>query len=206
MRASSLERSLKTGFVGFLFLIAVASLAGAQSETVARPEMIAQHVPFLTLQNRTGFDNPGRAYGDERSDLSAGPCAVRQIDLGGLTSLAAQAPQFIQEEFLRVDRIVDKPSTAIMDELQETTSESGPALYVHGYYISFEKGCRRAALFQKNADLDGRFLWFSWPSDGSLAYYSHDEADLYMKRARHCRCNHRDGSPFRQRCRRYRRT
>ncbi|AHM03677.1 Lipoprotein, putative [Roseibacterium elongatum DSM 19469] len=31
----------------------------------------------------------------------------------------------------------------------------------------------------ENARLEGRFLWFSWPSDGSLASYTHDEADLY---------------------------
>ncbi|SDZ45145.1 Alpha/beta hydrolase of unknown function [Jannaschia faecimaris] len=32
---------------------------------------------------------------------------------------------------------------------------------------------------QQNANLIGRFLWFSWPTDGAAAYYTHDEADLY---------------------------
>jgi esterase/lipase superfamily enzyme len=70
------------------------------------------------------------------------------------------------------------PAT-VLDGLEATAGARGPAIYVHGYYISFEKGCRRAALLQQNADLVGRFLWFSWPSDGSAAYYTHDEADLY---------------------------
>jgi esterase/lipase superfamily enzyme len=52
-------------------------------------------------------------------------------------------------------------------------------LHVHGYYMSFERGCQRAALFQDNANLTGRFLWFSWPSNGALADYLQDESDLY---------------------------
>ena len=66
-----------------------------------------------------------------------------------------------------------------MEGLQDRATGRGAALYVHGYYIGFEKGCRRALLLQENAGLTGRFLWFSWPSDGALAYYVHDEADLY---------------------------
>jgi esterase/lipase superfamily enzyme len=69
--------------------------------------------------------------------------------------------------------------TDILDGLEATAAGRGPALYVHGYYIDFEKGCRRAALLRQNADLAGRFLYFSWPSDGAAALYTHDEADLY---------------------------
>ena len=66
-----------------------------------------------------------------------------------------------------------------MERLETSAGEDGPALCVHGYYISYEKGCRRAALRRQNADLVGWFLWFSWPSDGAAAYYTHDGADLY---------------------------
>ena len=52
-------------------------------------------------------------------------------------------------------------------------------LYTHGFNIDFEKGCKRASLFQKSVDLHGRFLFFSWPSDGAILNYTHDEADLY---------------------------
>jgi esterase/lipase superfamily enzyme len=75
--------------------------------------------------------------------------------------------------------VQERDPAAILDAIEVTAGERGPALYVHGYYISFEKGCRRAALLQQNAGLAGRFLWFSWPSDGAAAYYTHDEADLY---------------------------
>ncbi|MCU0907492.1 MAG: alpha/beta hydrolase [Rhodobacteraceae bacterium] len=136
-------------------------------------------VPFLTLRNRTGLDTPGAMYGDERSGLSAGWCRVREIDLSVLAPIADVAPPFVREEFLRVDTVSPVDSPALLDAVQGGTADTAPALYVHGYYISFEKGCRRAVLLQQNANLTGRFLWFSWPSDGSVAYYTHDEADLY---------------------------
>ncbi|WP_371039313.1 MULTISPECIES: alpha/beta hydrolase [unclassified Rhodosalinus] len=138
-----------------------------------------RELPFLTLRNLTGKDDPGQFYGDERSGLTAGWCRVREVDLGGLAPLAEAAPSFIREELLRVDRIKGGDSAEVLDALEDKTRGTAPAVYVHGYYISFEKGCRRAILLQENAGLAGRFLWFSWPSDGSIAYYTHDEADLY---------------------------
>lgn len=138
-----------------------------------------QQVPFLTLRNRTGSDDPALAFGDERSGLSAGLCRVRDIDFSVLAPLAEAAPPFLREEFLRIREVVEMDSAQMLDGLQRGIAEQAPAIYVHGYYISFEKGCRRAVLLQRNANLTGRFLWFSWPSDGALAYYTHDEADLY---------------------------
>jgi esterase/lipase superfamily enzyme len=85
----------------------------------------------------------------------------------------------MREELLRVQDVQEMNIVATLDRLEATAGERGPALYVHGYYIDFEKGCRRAALLQQNAGLAGRFLWFSWPSDGAVANYTHDEADLY---------------------------
>ena len=38
-------------------------------------------VPFLTLRNRTGATTPDAFYGDERSDLKAGRCTIRELDL-----------------------------------------------------------------------------------------------------------------------------
>lgn len=156
-------------------LVPMAALA--QAEDAARG--LDQTIPFFTLRNKTGADEPGQIFGDERSALSAGECRVRELDLGGFAPIAAQAPTFLREELLRVDRVTEMESDAVLDRLQETAGERGPAVYVHGYYIGFEKGCRRAALLLENARLEGRFLWFSWPSDGSLAYYTRDEADLY---------------------------
>lgn len=135
--------------------------------------------PFLTLRNRTGSDDPARYFGGERSTLKAGVCRVAEADLGVFAPLAGAAPHFLREELLRVASVQEAAPEAILDGLQAAAGATGPAMYVHGYYIGFEKGCRRAALLRQNADLAGRFLWFTWPSDGAAASYTRDEADMY---------------------------
>ena len=162
-----------------MVLVLCASLYAHPAPSTAQTEIQTVDFPYVTLRNRTGSSDPGDAYGDERSDLKAGHCRVGELDLGVLSPLAVAAPAFMREELLRVQEVRETEPAAVLDGLEATAGARGPAIYVHGYFISFEKGCRRAALLQQNADLAGRFLWFSWPSDGSAAYYTHDEADLY---------------------------
>lgn len=136
-------------------------------------------VSFFTQRNRTGSPEPGETYGGERSSLKAGLCQLGPLDLGLLSPLAEVAPSFMREELLRVQDVREMKPVSILARLEQTAGARSPALYVHGYFIGFEKGCRRAALLQQNAGLEGRFLWFSWPSDGAAAYYTRDEADIY---------------------------
>lgn len=136
-------------------------------------------VPFLTLRNTTGSADPGALFGEARSTLSAGRCEVRERDFRSLSPLVEAAPSFIREELLEVARVTLSDPAAIHESLQTGTDAVPPVLYVHGYYMSFARGCQRAAVFQENANLAGRFLWFSWPSNGTLADYIQDEADLY---------------------------
>ncbi|MBY6201027.1 alpha/beta hydrolase [Maritalea mobilis] len=166
------------GMRGVCMVIATTMLAMPEPSS-AQADLYAGEVPFLTLRNLTEADEPGELFGDERSAMSAGRCHVRELDLQGLSSLADAAPSFIREEFLSVENIELSDPADILGSWPRGADTPAPALYVHGYYIGFEKGCRRAALLQQNANIEGRFLWFSWPSDGSLAYYTHDEADLY---------------------------
>jgi len=168
----------------FAFVICASLLLAAlilvlPAPSPAQTELRDWEVPYLTLRERADSDDPEDIYGSERSDLKAGWCRVREIDLSVMAPLADSAPSFLREEFLRVDQVREKDRGVVLDKLQPIASASAPLVYVHGYNISFEKGCRRAVLLQQNAHLVGRFLWFSWPSDGALAYYTHDEADLY---------------------------
>lgn len=136
-----------------------------------------REVPFLTLRNPGGPDGPSPYFGDERSGLRAGLCRLRDVDIGGLEPIVGAVPSFMREQLLRVDSVRIMEPGDLLDGLQDKAST--PALFVHGYFIDFEKGCRRAALLQENARLDSRLLWFSWPSDGDIANYTRDEADLY---------------------------
>lgn len=162
-----------------VILMSTTALCALAVQAPAQTEIQGLEFPFVTLRNRTGASDPAEAYGSERSDLKAGLCGVGARDLGVLSPLVDATPTFLREELLRVQSVQEQEVTAVLDALEQTAGARGPALYVHGYYIGFDKGCRRATLLQQNAGLAGRFLWFSWPSDGAVAYYTHDEADLY---------------------------
>ncbi|MBS0124481.1 alpha/beta hydrolase [Thetidibacter halocola] len=145
----------------------------------AQERTALREVPFLTLRDRTDSEDPGEAFGDERSDLKAGWCGVREVDLDVFTPLAEAVPAFVREELLRVAALRLASPAAVIASIEETANGRPAVLYTHGFNIGFEKGCRRAVLLQENAGLAGRFLWFSWPSDGALTNYTRDEADLY---------------------------
>lgn len=171
---------MRDRFLGFcLGLVAVTLAVSVPQPSNGQTDGLNADVPFLTLRDRTDADDPGDLFGDDRSTLSAGRCHVRAFDFQELTPIADAVPSFLSEEFLDVEEVPLADPEAIYGALEESAGADAPTIYVHGYYISFEKGCRRAALFQDNASITDRFLWFSWPSDGSLAYYTHDEADLY---------------------------
>lgn len=185
MLQAFIDRVRRTGvilvFIAGALLLALtlpASKSLAQDKA-AQEDLPMIEFPFLTLRNKTGSTEPGEAYGGERSDLKGGYCGVAARELGVLSPLADAVPSFMREELLRVEDAREAEPVTVLDGLEATAGAKGPVVYVHGYYISFEKGCRRAALLRQNAQLEGRFLWFSWPSDGSAASYTHDEADLY---------------------------
>ena len=64
------------------------------------------------------------------------------------------------------------------DEIFAGLGDERIAVYVHGYNIGFEKGCRRAARLQHNLGLTGRLLLFSWPADGNYLNYLRDVTDM----------------------------
>ena len=135
-------------------------------------------VPFLTVRDVGSETGPSPVFGDARSTLRAGRCLVERADAGGLTSVLDSGPTFIREQLLSIEKVSTQPPEDLLDRVQSGNSDA-LTLYVHGYFIGFEKGCRRAALLQENANLDGRMVWFTWPSDGDVANYVQDEADLY---------------------------
>lgn len=135
-------------------------------------------VPFVTLRGRGSGDDPSDYYGEDRGELSAGWCGVDQTDLSFLAPAAELAPFRIPEEILDVDTVEERPLDTVKNALR-TSAADEMLFYIHGYYIDFEKGCRRATIFKENVGLVDKFLWFSWPSAGSLVNYARDEVNLY---------------------------
>jgi pimeloyl-ACP methyl ester carboxylesterase len=157
----------------------LATLALAPVPAMAEEGVSSRGVPYLTNRNRTGDADPHRIYGEARGELAAGYCDITEQRLDILAPVAEAAPFRVPQGILRVEDVRPMPVDDVLSALGNGDDAAAPVLYTHGFYIDFEKGCIRATELQESAGLEGRFLWFSWPSDGSLLNYTHDEADLY---------------------------
>ncbi|MEM6896252.1 MAG: alpha/beta hydrolase [Pseudomonadota bacterium] len=150
---------------------------GVTSATSEAQE-VRYEVPFLTVRDAGSSEGPSAYFGGGRGALRAGWCVLRDVDTGSLGNLLNAGPSFLREQLLQIESVQVFQPDAFLDGMQRRWT-SPPALYVHGYFIDFEKGCRRASLLQDNATLGGRLMWFTWPSDGDIANYATDEADLF---------------------------
>ncbi len=170
---------------GILAVCAALALITAESGPAVSQEITAsddtgiRRVPYLTVRDHTGSKRPSSYYGEGRSRLKSGWCEIDQTELPFLAPAADVAPFLVPDEILRVSGLREVSPGVLWDEFERGVGERTPTLYVHGYYVDFEKGCRRATALQENAELSGHLLMFSWPSDGSLINYAGDEVDLY---------------------------
>jgi esterase/lipase superfamily enzyme len=138
-----------------------------------------RQIPFITLRNKTGNSEVTNYFGDERSSARAGYCNVSRTELTSLQAIAKNAPFYIPDNIVVLNSIIEQSIGQLWRDLKETTAGRRPVLYTHGYYISFDRGCKRASLFRDSLGLADRFLLFSWPSDGAILNYTRDESDLY---------------------------
>lgn len=136
-------------------------------------------MPFITLRNRTDENDPAKHFGEDRGTLRAGHCSVLRRELTPLKPIVENAPFYVPDNVAKLESITERPVAQLLDELRAGAGDRRPVLYTHGYYIDFERGCKRASIFQDSLGLDGRFVLFSWPSDGAILNYTRDEADLY---------------------------
>lgn len=170
--------------------LTVACTADVSSETQAVPnepvvtEPVTEDgklrtVPFLTVRNKTGTDKAAEYFGGERSSLQAGICELLRTQYDSLKTIKENVPFYIPDEIVKLDAVVELSVEDFWRRFERTSNSQAPVMYMHGFYISFDRGCRRAVLLKESLDLSGRFVHFSWPSDGSILNYTQDEADLY---------------------------
>lgn len=136
-------------------------------------------VPFITLRNKTGSENVSDFFGGERSDLRAGYCDLSHRPLNFLKPVAKVASFYVPDEIVKLDAVRLSAIEDLWSVMASTLNGQSPVLYTHGFFISFERGCRRASLLQESLGLNGRFVLFSWPSDGVIVNYTRDESDLF---------------------------
>jgi esterase/lipase superfamily enzyme len=148
----------------------------------------------LTVQsisdvNRTtgGLDAPDELFGGDRgSGLTYGSCAVtipRNHQLGRLEgpSILKFEFRFDPEKHVALQSVNRLGSDAFFAELRQAVEQSPRRemfLFVHGYNQTFAEAARRTAQLVYDLEYAGPAMFFSWPSQGGLAAYSVDEANV----------------------------
>ena len=154
-----------------------------ESKEYGVPDSAPNHkqrtVPFITLRNKTGSDKASGYFGGGRDVLRTGHCEMSHLPLTGLKAFADGASFYVPEEIVKLDTISLSPVDDFWSEKANTLDGRYPVLYAHGFFVSFERGCRRASLLQELLGINGRLVLFSWPSDGAMLNYTRDESDLF---------------------------
>jgi esterase/lipase superfamily enzyme len=151
----------------------------AETVVKASENIIQTTVPFITLRNKTGSALVADYFGDERNSVYTGYCDVSWTPIPMLEPLANNVPFHIPHGKILLEAIYEVSEKDFWRTPRTAAGNDHPLLYIHGYNIGFEKGCSRAAIFQEKLHLGGRLLLFSWPSDGTVLNYTHDESDIY---------------------------
>ena len=122
-------------------------------------------IPYVTNRNLATNRNSHLYYGDERGSVSTGFC---EVEIKGVDLLKRKA-NVLGFEVSSMGEVISQFMNA---------SSGNLVVYVHGYNIDFDKGCRRVAMLQDRLGLVDRMLLFSWPADGRYLNYTRDVADL----------------------------
>lgn len=161
------------------YLFAATAVASEKDATPGLSDSQRYSVPYLTLRNKTGDEAAADFFGGGRDILRAGYCEVSRTQVPALKSIAESVPFYVPEDILQLDVIRELPVEDFWMDVKKKLNGQAPILYTHGFYVSFDRACRRASEFKRSLDLGGRFVLFSWPSDGVIVSYTLDEADVY---------------------------
>lgn len=170
--------------IGSFVLLALASLADAiaqdqSNNSLTTTDTRQQIIPFVTVRDITGSEKPSKIFGGERDVLRAGHCVLSQLSLESIKSVAEKTPFYLPEQIVKLAKVSLSPVEDFWSGLKSKSGEESPILYTHGYFVSFERGCKRASLLRKSLGLNGQLVLFSWPSDGAILNYTRDESDLF---------------------------
>ena len=176
--------SILSVWVIVFFLTVYSSTLSSETKSeanngVSSKDETLQEVPFITLRNKTGRNDASQLFGGERGTMRTGYCQLSNTSLSSFKAITEKVPFYIPEDIVSIDAVREMAIEEFWKDINSSSNGRFLTLYTHGFNIDFEKGCKRASLFQKSVGLKGSFLLFSWPSNGALLNYTHDEANLY---------------------------
>lgn len=155
------------------------------------PDYAVVRVFFGTDRNLTGSDKPDKKFGIKRSDLSYGSCEIsipRDHRMGELEAPSIWRLEFREDPVRHVVLLdaVSGPKDKIFAELAtrvQASAKNSAFIFVHGYNVTFEDAARRTAQMSYDLGFDGAAVFYSWPSQGTVAGYTIDEANIEWAQA-----------------------
>jgi len=158
----------------------------ASPELTRSPNHAVMKLWFATDRELTGDRHPARLFGGARGSLRYGSCEVsipREHRMGELES-----PSLLRLELrddpnqhvmlLSVDITDSSVCLAQLKDALLQGSERSALLFVHGYRVTFEDAARRTGQLAYDLGYKGVPVFYSWPSQGKLAGYIVDEANV----------------------------
>lgn len=160
------------------------ALAGAPTHAVVQ-------VFFATDRELSGDRHPARLFGAARGQLRFGSCEVsipREHRMGELESPSLLRLEFRQDPEQHVVLLTAELAErdGFMAELKNAIARHGERsalLFIHGYRVTFEDAARRTGQIAYDLGFRGVPVFYSWPSQGKLAGYIVDEANVEWTQA-----------------------
>jgi esterase/lipase superfamily enzyme len=141
---------------------------------------------FATDRNLTGRTKPAEMFGGGRSTLRYGTCDVsipRDHRMGELEAPSIWRLEFREDParhvvLLNVATIPKDSFFAGLAARVRASPTSSAFLFVHGYNVSFEDAARRTAQISYDLGFEGAPVFYSWPSQATVAAYTVDEQQV----------------------------
>ncbi|MGW8392416.1 alpha/beta hydrolase [Pseudoduganella sp. HUAS MS19] len=155
------------------------------------PDHAVMKVFFATDRELSGDRHPARLFGSARGQLRYGSCEVsipRDHRMGEMESPSLLRLEFRQDPEQHV--VLLSADLAERDnylaELRHAIAASGSRsalVFIHGYRTTFEDAARRTGQLSYDLGFQGAPIFYSWPSQGKLAGYILDEANVEWTQA-----------------------
>jgi esterase/lipase superfamily enzyme len=141
---------------------------------------------FATDRNQTGKTKPSEVFGSGRSNLTYGTCEVsipRDHRMGELESPSVWRLEFreVPEKHVVLLSVAIAQKDKFFEDLVSRVRSSrtrSSFLFVHGYNVTFANAARRTAQITYDLGFEGAPVFYSWPSQGTLAAYTIDEQNV----------------------------
>ena len=174
------------------------AVAVPQASTNATPSRATKpgnalvRVFYATDRKKDVGQRLGKMFGSERGDTQYGYCdvSIPAVHQAG----EIERPSVLRFEFneladrhVMIREIQELASHQFWSALTNVTKREGSAatlVFVHGYNTSFEEAAWRSAQIVYDLRFRGAGVFFSWPSAGSAAAYTVDEANVELSQSR----------------------